>query len=183
MLTKLRSKFDPKLLAAYEQVEPVLTLEVLQNIKQLKKEIDIVFLRDVIGNLLTESLDGLQRAKRIVPDLKDFSHVDESERQWADLEMELESTLRVVWNEFKYKTEVIKEYGAIPQIACFPSQLNQVFMNLLVNASHAIEDHGRITICTGQDGGNVWVEVEDSGNGIQPESPDQLQKYEIKHCL
>lgn len=74
----------------------MLTLEVLQNIKQLKNEIDIAFLRDDIVNLLTESLDGSQRIKRIVQDLKDFSHVDESERQWADLEMGLESTLRVV---------------------------------------------------------------------------------------
>ncbi|NMM27636.1 MAG: PAS domain S-box protein [Glaciimonas sp.] len=158
-----------KLLAAYEQIEGSLAADVLQDIKQLKKEIDVGFLREDIGNLLTESLDGLQRVKRIVQDLKDFSHVDESERQWADLEMGLESTLRVVWNELKYKAEVIKEYGAIPHIECYPSQLNQVFMNLLVNASHAIEDHGRITIRTGQEGENVWVEIEDSGKGIQPE--------------
>jgi two-component system, NtrC family, sensor kinase len=158
-----------KLLAAYERIEESLAEHILQDIKQLKKEIDAAYLREDIGNLLTESLDGLQRVKRIVQDLKDFSHVDESERQWADLETGLESTLRVVWNELKYKAEIVKEYGAIPQIECFPSQLNQVFMNLLVNASHAIEDHGRITIRTGQDEENVWVEVEDSGKGIQPE--------------
>jgi two-component system NtrC family sensor kinase len=158
-----------KLLAAYERLETALADDQLHDIKRLKQEIDAEFLREDIGNLLTESLDGLQRVKRIVQDLKDFSHVDEAERQWANLETGLESTLRVVWNELKYKAEVVKEFGAIPQIECFPSQLNQVFMNLLVNASHAIEEHGRITIRTGQDGDNVWVEVEDNGKGIQPE--------------
>ena len=117
-----------------------------------------------------ESLDGLQRVKSIVQDLKDFSHVDESERQWADLEAGLESTLSMVWNELKYKAEVVKEFGGIPQIECFPSQLNQVFMNLLVNASHAIEEQGTITIRTGQDDDQVWVEVQDTGKGIKPEN-------------
>ena len=158
-----------RLLAAYERIEAALAQDMLQDIKRLKQEIDAEFLREDIGNLLAESLDGLQRVKRIVQDLKDFSHVDESERQWANLEAGLDSTLRVVWNELKYKAEVVKQYGAIPQIECFPSQLNQVFMNLLVNASHAIEEHGRITIRSGQDGDNVWVEVEDNGKGIQPE--------------
>jgi signal transduction histidine kinase len=74
--------------------------------------------------------------------MKDFSHVDGGDLQYADLEAGLNSTLNVVWNEIKYKAEVTKEYGSIPQIECYPSQLNQVFMNLLVNAAHAIEKHG-----------------------------------------
>jgi len=75
----------------------------------------------------------------------------------------------VVWNEIKYKADVVKEYGQIPSIECFPSQLNQVFMNLLINAAHAIEERGRITVRTGHDEEHVWVEVEDTGKGIQPE--------------
>jgi two-component system NtrC family sensor kinase len=158
-----------KLLAAYEQLEGSLADGVLDDINRLKKEIDAPYLRADIGNLLTESLDGLQRVKRIVQDLKDFSHVDETERQLANVEMGLESTLNVVGNELKYKAKVIKEFGHIPQIKCFPSQLNQVFMNLLVNAAHAIENQGRITLRTGHDEENVWVEVEDTGKGIRPE--------------
>ncbi|MGZ3159348.1 MAG: ATP-binding protein [Burkholderiaceae bacterium] len=158
-----------KLLAAYERIEGSLADDVQQEIRRVKKEIDLAYLREDIGNLLSESLDGLQRVKQIVQDLKDFSHVDESERQWANLECGLESTLRVVWTELKYKVEVVKEYGNIPQIECFPSQLNQVFMNLMINAVHAIDDHGRITIRTGQENGTVWVEVEDTGKGIKPE--------------
>jgi PAS domain S-box-containing protein len=157
------------LLASYEQAEGSLADDVRQDIERLKKEIDAAYLRDEIGNLLTESLDGLQRVKRIVQDLKDFSHVDRAEREWANLETGLESTLNVVWNEVKYKAQVLKEYGDIPQIECFPSQLNQVFMNLLINAAHAIEEQGQITMRTGHDGEHVWVEVEDTGKGIEPE--------------
>lgn len=158
-----------KLLAVYERVEGSLPDTDQQEIKLLKTKIDAEYLREDISNLLSESLDGLQRVTRIVQDLKDFSHVDESERQWANLESGLESTLRVVWNEIKYKAEVVKEYGNIPQIECFPSQLNQVFMNLLMNAVHAIEDRGQITIRTGHEQGTVWIEVEDTGKGIKPE--------------
>lgn len=157
------------LLGAYEGIEGSLADDLLQEILRVKKEVDLGYLREDIGNLLSESLDGLQRVKQIVQDLKDFSHVDEAERQWANLESGLDSTLRVVWNELKYKVEVVKEYGNIPQIECLPSQLNQVFMNLLINAVHAIDDHGQITIRTGQANGMVWVEVEDTGKGIKPE--------------
>ena len=158
-----------RLLSAYEEIEGSLTTEQLEAIARVKKEIDAGYLRADIGELLTESLDGLQRVKRIVQDLKDFSHVGKAERELANLEAGLESTLNVVWNEIKYKADVVKEYGSLPAIECFPSQLNQVFMNLLVNAAHAIENHGRITLRTGHDENVVWVEVEDTGKGIRPE--------------
>ncbi|MDD2759228.1 MAG: ATP-binding protein [Methylomonas sp.] len=158
-----------RLLAAYERVEGSLVDEALQDITHLKREIDIGYLRGDIGDLLAESLDGLQRVRRIVQDLKDFSHVGESEKQSANLESGLDSTLNVVWNEIKYKADVVKENGGIPEVNCIASQLNQVFMNLLINAVQAIEDHGRITIRTGYDERNVWVEVEDTGKGIKPE--------------
>jgi two-component system, NtrC family, sensor kinase len=158
-----------RLLAAYERLEGSLVEEALQDITQLKQDVEIGYLRGDIGNLLTESLDGLQRVRRIVQDLKDFSRVGELEKQLANLESGLDSTLNVVWNEIKYKAEVVKEYGGIPEINCIASQLNQVFMNLLINAVQAIESHGRITIRTGHDESSVWVEVEDTGKGIKPE--------------
>jgi signal transduction histidine kinase len=112
--------------------------------------------------------------KNIVQDLKDFSHVDEAEWQWSDLHHGLDSTLNIVWNELKYKAEVVKEYGAPPEIECIPSQLNQVFMNLLVNAAHAIENRGTITIRTGHDGDGAWVEITDDGKGIAPEHLERI---------
>ena len=159
-----------RLLSAYEQAEDAMPGTAVLEIRQVKEEIDVEFLREDVASLLSESLDGLKRVTRIVQDLKDFSHVDESERQWADLEVGLESTLRVVWNELKFKAEVVKEFAGIPQIECFPFQLNQVFMNLLVNASHAIEERGTITIRTGHDDSQLWVEVQDTGKGIKPEN-------------
>ena len=159
-----------RLLAAYEQTESVMPEATVQDIRRLKKEVDVEFMRDDLTALLAESQDGLKRVTRIVQDLKDFSHVDESERQWSDLEAGIESTLRVVWNELKYKAKVVKEYGGIPKIECYPFQLNQVFMNLLVNAAHALVDKGTITVRTGQDENDVWVQVQDTGKGIKPEN-------------
>jgi signal transduction histidine kinase len=163
-----------KALSLYEENEGELTEETRVVLTELKRQIDIVYLREDIDKLLSESIDGMQRVKRIVQDLKDFSHVGETEMLLSDLEQGLDSTLNVVWNELKYKAEVVKEYGGIPNILCMPAQLNQVFMNLLTNAGQAIDNHGRITIRTGQEGDNVWVEVEDTGKGIKPENLERI---------
>jgi two-component system NtrC family sensor kinase len=154
------------LLDAYEARAASLSPADQQELNRLKLQVDAAYLREDFGNLLAESLEGLDRVKRIVKDMKDFSHVDGGGLQQANLEAGLDSTLNVVWNEIKYKADVVKEYGQIPEIACFPSQLNQVFMNLLVNAAHAIEGRGRITVRTGHDREQIWVEVEDTGQGI-----------------
>jgi signal transduction histidine kinase len=134
-----------------------------------KQEADLGFLRDDIVALLGESRDGLDRVKKIVQDLKDFSHIDEAELQEADLNAGIESTLNVVWNELKYKADVVKEYGQLPPVRCIPGQLNQVFMNLLINAAQAIDQHGTITVRSGTKGDQVWIEVVDSGRGMPPE--------------
>jgi PAS domain S-box-containing protein len=155
-----------RLLDSYAALEDSLSPEDRAGIARVKHEVDAEYLREDLEPLLRESLDGIDRVRRIVQDMKDFSHVDGGDLQYADLEAGLNSTLNVVWNEIKYKAEVIKEYGSIPQIECYPSQLNQVFMNLLVNAAHAIEKQGRITLRTAHDEKHVWVEVEDTGTGI-----------------
>ncbi|MCE1171929.1 MAG: ATP-binding protein [Azovibrio sp.] len=139
---------------------------------ELKKRKDLEFLQEDLPALMAESGEGISRVRQIVADLKDFSRVEPSQEwQWADLHQGLESTLNIVNNEIKYKAEVVKEYGDLPEIECLPSQLNQVFMNLLVNAAHAMgAERGRITLRTGREDGNrVWVEVRDTGSGIKPE--------------
>ncbi len=157
------------LLSSYEQHEAELSSESRSAINLLKNQVDITYLREDVNNLLDESLGGLQRVKRIVQDLKDFSHISDSEMQWANLERGLDSTLNVVSSELKYKAEVIKDYGSIPEIECIPSQLNQVFMNLLVNAAQAITAHGKITVRSRQVGEDVCVEISDTGSGIPAE--------------
>jgi signal transduction histidine kinase len=129
-------------------------------------------LRKDIPLLMTESKEGISRVRKIVQDLKDFSHVNDSQ-EWklADLHQGLNLTLNVVNNEIKYKAEVVKEYGTLPEIECLPSEINQVFLNLLVNAAHAITDaeRGIITLRSGCDDRWVWIEVADTGSGIAPE--------------
>lgn len=159
-----------RLLSMYQQTATDLPEAARDRVAAVMKEIDFEFMQKDITELLNETLEGLKRVTRIVQDLKNFSHVGETENQWADLETGLDSTLRVVWNELKYKAEVVKEYAGMPQVWCFPFQLNQVFMNLLVNASHAIQEKGKITLRTGFDESQVWIQVQDSGVGISAEN-------------
>ncbi|MBU4507546.1 MAG: ATPase [Gammaproteobacteria bacterium] len=136
---------------------------------QKREEIEIDYLREDLPLLLDECADGLGRVKKIVQDLKDFSRVDHSDWQEADLNVGLESTLNVVRHEVKYKAEVIKHLAPLPPVMCLAAQLNQVFMNLIVNAAHAIVDQGTISLLSGVEQDWVWVQVEDTGSGMSAE--------------
>jgi len=126
---------------------------------------------DDFADAIEESLDGTNRVKKIVADLKSFSRVDKSQKGSYSLIEGLETTLNIVWNELKYKCTVEKDYGEIPELYCIPNQLNQVFMNLLVNAGHAIQDDsGTITIATRADKQNIYISISDTGAGIPPEN-------------
>ncbi|WP_158701003.1 ATP-binding protein [Phytohalomonas tamaricis] len=140
----------------------------IEELRQLKRSVEYEYIRSDIMALINESEDGLDRVKKIITSLKDFSHIEEDEFRLADLHHGIDTTLSVVKSELKYKAEVTKEYGELPEVECIPSQINQVVMNLLVNAAHAIEQFGRITLRTGHGDGWVWFEVEDTGTGIAP---------------
>ena len=166
----VQDTFD--LLAMYEQAEgSIADAGMRAKLKAARDKLDIAFLKEDLGALMSESRDGITRVKKIVQNLKDFSHVDASDEwHFANLHQGLDSTLSIVNNEIKYKAEVTKEYyGDLPEVECLSSQLNQVFMNLLVNAAHAIEERGTITIRTGRQGEEVWVDIADTGKGIAPE--------------
>ena len=135
-------------------------------IDAINREADLGYLKDDIADLVSESMDGLKRVKDIVQALKDFSHVGQNDWQYADVHAGLDTTLNIVANEIKYKATVEKHYGKLPEIKCLASQLNQVFMNLLVNAAQAIKSKGVITIATGSSDGWVWVKISDNGCGI-----------------
>lgn len=135
-------------------------------ITQARQAADLEFLREDLPSLLKESQEGLSRVTKIVQNLKDFSHVDQAEHQEADLNAAMESTLNVVWNEIKYKADVIREFGIIPTVDCVPAQINQVFMNLLINAAQAIAERGKIVVRSGFENQHVWFEVEDTGHGM-----------------
>ncbi|HEX5363150.1 MAG TPA: bacteriohemerythrin [Gallionella sp.] len=163
-----------KVIDAYEAEEAKSNAKSYPEVAQLKKDVDYPFLAEDIPSLLSESRDGLARVTRIVQDLKDFSHIDESVWQYANLEQGMDSTLNVVSNEIKYKAEVVREYAGLPEIECMPSQINQVFLNLLLNATQAIDVKGVITVRTGTLGEEVWVEVADTGKGIPPENLNRI---------
>ena len=162
----LRDLFE--LIAAYESGEAALPGAQRETMTKLRQKLDLAFLREDIPQLMSESKEGITRVRKIIQDLKDFSRLDSSpDWQYADLHQGLDSTLNIVHNEIKYRADVVKEYGELPQVECLPSQLNQVFMNLLVNAAHAIEGpRGSIRIRTGSTGPEVWLEISDSGKGI-----------------
>lgn len=142
-----------------------------ERFNQFKKALDLDFLKGDLEDLVNESLEGATRAKKIVQDLRDFSRIDKQERELFDLEAGIEATLNIVNNELKYKAKIIKEYGGLKPFECVGAQLNQVFMNLLLNAAQAIEEFGKITVRTGYKNDDwLWVEIEDTGNGI----PDEI---------
>lgn len=166
-----------RLLDAYAEMEATpedATRAAMAKIESIKREVDLPYLRKDIMDLLRESQEGVDRVNQIVRDLKDFSHVDDQEWTWADLHHGIDSTLNIVHNEIKYKARVIKEYDDIPRIECRPHQLNQVFMNLLVNAAYAIKENGTIWVRTGTDQDWIWIEIEDTGHGIAPEHLNRI---------
>ena len=110
-----------------------------------------------------------ERIVSVVSALRNFARLDEAEFQEADLHQGLDSTLSLVQHVLKNRVEVVRNYGKIPTINCFPNQLNQVFMNLLINSAQAIEDKGTITITTWTRGGVICVQFADNGKGISAE--------------
>lgn len=147
-----------------------LPADVRDELARVDAAVDLDFLQEDLPALLNESEEGLARVKKIVQDLKDFSRIDHADWQDADLNAGLDSTLNVVMNEVKYKAEVRKRYGQLPPVRCIAAQLNQVFMNLIVNAAHAIAERGTITLTTSDEGeGWVCVAVADTGSGMTDE--------------
>lgn len=140
-------------------------------VTRMEADIDIGFILDDITNLISESKDGTERIRQIVQDLKDYAHPGNKIASYANVNTCIQSTLNIVWNEIKYKADVIRDFGNTPDIKCYPQELNQVFMNLLVNAAQAIDMKGEIKISTSSKEDYVEVAISDTGQGI----PENLQ--------
>ncbi len=164
---------DVKEIATEYRGMPV-DLKQLEYITAMEEEVDIDFIVNDISDLINESREGTERIKKIVQDLKDFAHPGEDKQKFADINRNLDSTLNVVANEIKYKAVVIKDYGELPEVKCYPQQLNQVFVNVLVNAAQAIEKKGEIKIKTRAKNGNVQVTISDTGKGIPKENLSKI---------
>lgn len=143
--------------------------ELLNRIETVEKKFDFDNLIDDLSDVLSETKEGVGRIQKIVANLKGFARASDGEWESIDLNQEIDSTLNVAWNELKYHCTIEKGYGKLPLVECLRSEINQVIMNLLINASHAIEEKGTISIRTGTSDNNAWVEIEDTGMGVNPE--------------
>jgi len=146
----------------------------------LQQEIDYDFLSIEVPKAFQRTLEGTERVTGIVRAMKEFAHPDTDEHMPADLNHGLRTTLTVASNEYKYDAAVIMDAGELPLVACKIGELNQVFLNLIVNAAHAIHDSGkdastgRITIVTRVAGDSVEVEIGDNGCGIAQENVEKI---------
>jgi PAS domain S-box-containing protein len=148
--------------------------ELLTRARELWASHDTDFLLRDMTDIVHESLEGARRIREIALSLRTFARAEAEEPQRVDLNEELESTLRMVGNELKYKCEVKRDFGPLPLVACYPTQISQVFTNLLVNAAQAIETMGEIRIQTRHEGDHVVVRISDTGAGMTAETLAKL---------
>lgn len=147
-----------------------------EKIKSIQQEEDLDFIISDIAQLLQESREGAKRIREIVQGLKNFSRPDNDSVTFGDINEGIDTALKVVWNNLKYKCSVEKDLGEIPEIPCNLGRLNQVFMNLLVNSSQAIREQGVINIRTWEDSetDQVIITFADSGPGMPPEIQEKI---------
>ena len=151
-------------------------------LEELVDEVDAAFLFDDLGKAIQESLEGAERVRTIVQDLRAFSHQDTSERAATDVNKALDSTANIVWTMADRAVRLVKDYGELPPVSAYPVLLKQVFMNLLLNAYQAIESRaehdtgyrGEIRLRTELAEGGVRVTVTDNGAGIPPEIQQRI---------
>jgi signal transduction histidine kinase len=142
----------------------------------LKKKVNFAFIRNDVRNLVNETQEGVERVKTIIKDLKDYARTNTSASYLpSDIHVGLKSTLNIANNQIKNRATIQLDLGNLPLVECAPSQINQVLLNLIVNAAQSIPDEkeGVITVRTSTDDISVFIEVEDNGQGM---SDDVLQK-------
>jgi signal transduction histidine kinase len=146
---------------------------LVSEIREIEEEIDLAYLEANVPGSFESCQDGISRITTIVRAMKEFAHPDQREKASADLNQALSTTLAVAKNEYKYVADVTTEFGDLPPVLCHVGDLNQVFLNLIVNAAHAIGDvvgqgggKGAIRITTSQEGDQVRIDIADTGAGI-----------------
>lgn len=157
-----------------EVLKSVTDRESVGMLAEARKSLKIDYVLDDIPALVAESNDGALRVRTIVQNLKGFSRSDLPKMADADINDCIERAVNIAWNELKYKVTLKKEYGDLPTVSCYPQQLGQVFLNLLVNAAHAIDKQGEVIIATKVDGEIVSISVTDTGCGIPVENLDRI---------
>lgn len=134
-------------------------------LQEMRQELE-AFPSEEMENLFEDSFFGLQQMGEIVTNLKNFSRLDQAAEDDIDLNACIDSALSIARNVTKHKAEVVRRFGSLPRVRCSPSQINQVVLNLVTNAAHAIEGKGRIEISTSADADFAHIVVKDNGKGI-----------------
>ncbi|MFT5542551.1 MAG: two-component system NtrC family sensor kinase [Glaciecola sp.] len=165
------SKQVAELLSSESPESEILSKQAL--LKFVQSE-DLTFINRDTKDLLDESIEGLERVKDIVKDLKQFSRADSDEKQLFDINDCVTTTLNMVSNELKYHCNIETHLSPLPKILINVGKISQVLTNLLINAGQAISKNGQITIRTEQQGNNVVVSIADNGSGINPENRSKL---------
>jgi signal transduction histidine kinase len=149
--------------------------------REAEEQADLEYLCERIPAAFARTSDGIARVRSIVQAMKRFSHASSSDATPADINEALQTTLLVCRNEYKYVAEIVLELADLPAVTCNIGELNQVFLNLIINAAHAIEEkvagsgeQGQITISTRLDGADVVIEFADDGPGIAPALRDRI---------
>ncbi|MBF0468842.1 MAG: response regulator [Desulfamplus sp.] len=154
----------------YDEVELFLRYSGLENAPALINELAVFKIENKtdlimadIADLTDESLEGIENIKKIVNDLKTFSRIDEADYSSLDINKAIDTTINILWNEIKYKAEIVKNYGRVPEIKCFPQKIGQALMNLILNASQAMDQQGKITISTDVVAKDIRIENREPG--------------------
>ncbi|MDP3153604.1 MAG: ATP-binding protein [Archangium sp.] len=160
-------------------LKSAVTPELIAEVTKAEEEADLDYVLENVPLALEQSVEGLERVATLVRSMKEFAHPDAKEKAAADLNRAIESTLVIARNEFKYVADVTTKFGDLPPVTCHLSELNQVFLNIIVNAAHAIgervagtSERGLIRIRTRMEGGQVEVAISDTGGGI----PDAVRQ-------
>lgn len=154
------------LVKIYEKHSALLPANLQSELENAKDEYDFEFISEDLPSLIKSCKDGSERCKQIVLDLRNFSRLDEAIVKEVDIHDGIDTTLNILHNKYKNRIDIHKNYGELPKLTCYAGQLNQVFMNILDNASYAIKDKGNVYLSTLFDGENIVITIEDNGEGI-----------------
>ena len=161
------------LVALYES-RAVLSEADRAEVSRFKDQVNYAFLQEDLETLIHNFEEGAKRIHAIISDLRTFSRMESDDFRAVNLHESIDLALGLLQNEYRGRIEIIKDYGTLPSVECHPGRLNQVFMNLLLNACQAIRGEGTIRIQTEQAGDTVIIRIRDDGEGIEPAELDKI---------
>ena len=179
-LRALQQNFDDltALIGHYRLCLAEAPAECRAELKEAEARHDLDYILEDTPKAIRQSIEGTERVSHIVKAMKDFSHIDRAKISVVDINSALRNTLAIAKNEYKYVADTVTDFAGLPAVECHASDLNQVFLNLIINAAHAIaakgDERGLIRIATANLGQQVEVRISDNGTGIPKSIRDQV---------